>query len=224
MDYETLLNKTHTIIDNLNFLDNNITQLKKKSNVVHKVYQRLEANKILINDPRNTYLIFQINMLKNENGYYKNMYDIVISKYSTEIYELNEYLVMVLLTLHKLEIDNAEKNQQIFHKIMSVKNVGQINYGKINEIINAIINNLKLIEEFVKLFEEYISRTIQKNKKNNIHNNNFELSVSNKKESILLEYRKYCDKFERIINYFTKCTNSINYQINNSQILKFFLT
>ena len=44
-----------------------------------------------------------------------------------------------------------------------------------------------------------------------------------KKESIILEYTKYCDKFIKIIDYFKECSESVINQIETSQLLKFFL-
>lgn len=224
MDYNSLLTNTNIIIENLNLLDSNITQLKKKVSSINKVYQKLLGNKILVNDTNNTYLIFQTNILKNEHSYYKTIYELVITKYSKEVYELNEYLVLILLALHKLEIDKPEENQQIFHKIMTIKRDGQINYGKIKEIINAVVNNLKLIEDYITLFNNFVEEIKRKNRRHNIHNNNFELTIINKKENIMVEYQKYCSKFKRIVTYFTESTNAIIHQINNSEILKFFLT
>ena len=61
-----------------------------------------------------------------------------------------------------------------------------------------------------------------KNKKDNIHNNNFELNAKYK-ENILLEYNKYCDKFIKVIDYFRECSDSVIDQIETSKLLKFFL-
>ena len=80
-------------------------------------------NKILVNDAQNTYLVFQTNILKNEYTYYKKLYDLVIAKYANEIFELSEYIVMVLLSLNKIEVDNLEKKRNIFNKIINVKKV-----------------------------------------------------------------------------------------------------
>ena len=62
------------------------------------------------------------------------------------------------------------------------------------------------------------------NTRANIHNNNFENSILNKKKTILMEYQKYCDKFIKLIEYFRQCSASIMQQIDTSDFLKFFLT
>ena len=48
-----------------------------------------------------------------------------------------------------------------------------ISYGRLNEIISSTINNLKLINEFIELFDDYISKTKNIYQKNNIHNSTF---------------------------------------------------
>ena len=73
-------------------------------------------------------------------------------------------------------------------------------------------------------FNKFVDQTLQYNQKTNIHNNNFENTLVNKKNTILLEYNKYCDKFIKLIDYFKKCSQSIIQQINTSEFLKFFLT
>jgi hypothetical protein len=223
MNYEEIQQKTQLIINNLNSLDGNVGKIKTKIRKINSVYKKLAANKILVNDAQNTYLVFQTNILKNEYAYYKKLYDLVIAKYASEIFELSEYIVMVLLSLNKIEVDNLEKKRNIFNKIINVKKVPNISYGKLSEIINAIINNIKLIDEFIKLFDNYVKKTLSVNKKNNIHNNNFELTITNKQNTILLEYNKYCNRGIKTINYFKDCTESIMAQINTSKLLEFFL-
>lgn len=224
MDYHDIQTQTNIIINNLNFLDGNVSKIKKKISLISRVYKKLEGNKILVNDANNTFLIFQTKILKNEYGYYKSMYDLILKKYSSEIMELGEYIIMVLLSLHKLEIDTLEAKTNIYNRIIHIKKPSSISYGKLNEIINSTINNLKLIEEFIDLFNKYVKKTLHQNEKSNIHNNNFELTILNKKESILLEFKKHCDRGIRVIDYFKKCSDSIVDQINTSKVLQFFLT
>ena len=85
MDYEKLKTDTHLIIENLNLLSNNVVKIKFKIGSINKIYKSLESNKILINSASNSYLLFQSNVLKNEYSYYKNLYDLILDKYSKEI-------------------------------------------------------------------------------------------------------------------------------------------
>jgi len=221
MNYENITDKTNIIIDNLNFLDKNISKIKKKIGSINKIYTDLEKNRILILD-KNNYLVFQTHILKNEYSYYKNIYSIILNKYSNEVFDLSEYIIMILLSLHKLEIGKCNQDN-IFNKIIHVKKIKNITYGKLNETINSTINNLKLLDEYIKVFDDYVNKTITKNTKHNIHNNTFESTIKTKKEMILLEYNKYYTNFNKIIEYFKECSESVINQIDTSKLLSFFL-
>ena len=67
--------------------------------MINKVYHRLSTNKILVNNPENTFLLFQTSILQNEHQYYKSNYDLILKKYAMEVFELSEYINMVLLSL-----------------------------------------------------------------------------------------------------------------------------
>ncbi len=223
MDYSPILGNTKNIIENLNFMEGNVSKIKRKIGVISKVYQKLEKNKILVNQSKETFLVFQTNILKNEYKYYQNLYQLMIQKYAEEVFELSEYIVMVLVSLNKLEIDNSEKKTNLLNQMITLKKPQHINYGKLNEIISATVNNLKLVEQFIKLYEGFLNKTLKNNEKANIHNNNFEVTIKSKKESILLEYQKYTQRFEKLIQYFKNGSDSIVNQISTSEVLKFFL-
>ena len=72
MDYDKLKNNTNIIIDNLYILNNNVSKIKKKIILIKNIYLKLQNNKILINDSKNSFLIFQATILNNEHNYYKN--------------------------------------------------------------------------------------------------------------------------------------------------------
>jgi len=225
LDEETnnLVKQTSIIINNLNLLDKNIYKIKKKITKVNKLYLRLEKNKILVIDPNSNYLKFQLSVLKNECIYYKNLYTLLLNKYANEIYELSEYIYMILVSLNKLEIEKDEEKTNICNKIIHIKKTSIISYGKLNEIINSVINNLKLINDYIKLFDSYINKIVSNNKVQNVHNNTYEISIKNKKESIILEYNKFYNKFLKIVSYFKECSDCTIDQIDNSKLLKFFL-
>ena len=222
MDYNNMLSNTELIIDNLTNLDINITKIKKKISMINKMYNKLEKNKILTID-KNSYLIFQTQFLKNEYMYYSNIYNITIEKFAFELYDISEYITLILISLDKLEIEHVNEKSNILNKMIHVKKVKQINYGKLTEIINSTITNLKLINDFNKLFDSYIKKTQTKNKDLNLHCNTFEINIVNKKNTILLEYNKYMDKFNKLLEYFKECLTAVNDQIDTSKLLDFFL-
>ena len=221
MDYNSLNDKTIKIISNLQILIYSINILKKKIILINKINSKLDKNKILKQELNNN-LLFQSYILKNEFTYYTNIYNIIIEKYSKDLYELSEYILIIIISLNKLKI-NIEKKKIIIDKIIYKKKIITKKSGKLNELISNIINNLKVVDEFIYLFNSYIIELKKENTKNNLHNNNFEINIKYKKEKILLEYNKYCDKFIKIINYFMECSDSVINQIETSKLLKFFL-
>jgi hypothetical protein len=223
IEYTEISKKNDVIIENLNLLDNNINKIKKKITNISKIYKNLESNTILtINN--NNFILFQTKILKNEFFYYNNLYKMILDKYTNEIYELSHYVIQILHSLNNLEIPDKNGKSNIYNKIIRVNKTNNVNYGKLNEIINGTINNLKIIDEFINLFNNYINKVSKKNDKDNIHNGNYEISIKNKKNNILMEYNKYYSKFKITIDYFQKCSETVIHQIDNSNLLKFFLT
>ena len=82
---------------------------------------------------------------------------------------------------------------------------------------------MKLVDKFIKLLDDYIEDLKKQNDNKNLHSNNFEINIKYKKEVIVIEYKKHCDKFVKTINYFLECTNNITDLIETSNLLKFFL-
>jgi len=222
MDYICLDEKTNKIMDNIETLNSKVTIIKRKILTINNVNQKLEKNKILKQD-ENSNLAFQSVMLKNEFSYYLNIYNFTKSKYSKELKELSEYIIIILVSLNKLEIGNDEKKKEIFNQIIYAKKSAKKTTGDLKDIFNNIINNLKLVDKFIKLFDEYIKQLKTQNNSKNLHSNNFEININYKKEIITIEYNKYCDKFTKTINYFLQCTDNVINQLDTSNLLKFFL-
>jgi hypothetical protein len=222
MDYKSLDDKTSTIVSNLQVLNNNISLLKKKIQMINNINSKLEKNKILKQDS-NSNLSFQSYMLKNECSYYTNIYNIIIDKYSKELFELADYILIILVSLNKLEIENNDKKKNIFSKIILTKKFTKKTSGNLKQLFTGIINNLKVVDEFIQLFNIYIKQIKSQNNNKNLHSNNFEININYKKDLITIEYKKYCDKFIKTIDYFMECSNCVINQIETSKLLKFFL-
>ena len=47
----------------------------------------------------NNNLLFQNNVLENEYNYYKNHYDLILSNFCIQLYELNQNILYILLSL-----------------------------------------------------------------------------------------------------------------------------
>ena len=224
MNFEEITNNNSIIINNLSYLEQNIQRINTKNVQINYVYKKLESNKILVCEPENSYLYFQLKMLKNEINYYKNIYNFIINKYYYELYKLSEYIIIILISLNKLEIDSIENKKTLFNKLINIKKEQTINYGKLTELVNININNIKLINEYLSVFNNYIDTLIKSNTKDNIHNSSFELTIETKKSNIKIQYNNICSKFNKIIKYFMECSNSIFNQVKSSDHLNFFLT
>ena len=89
----------------------------------------------------------------------------------------------------------------------------------INDIFHAIESDFRSGSLSLPLF----NKTVSNNNFQNVHNNTYEISIKNKKESIILEYNKFYNKFLKIVSYFKECSDGVIDQIDNSKLLKFFL-
>ena len=223
MNFKELSNDNDTIVKNLFYLEKNINKINNKILQINSIYKKIEGNKILVCEQEHSYLYFQLKMLKNEINYYKNVYNFIINKYYYELYEVSSCIIIILVSLNKLEIDNTENKKNIYNKLINIKKEQIINYGKITELVNITINNIKLINEFIIIFNNYVDNIIKSNTKDNIHNSSFELTIENKKSYITIQYSNICSKFNKIIKYFMKCSDSVYKQIESSNHLKFFL-
>tara|TARA_B100000787_G_scaffold19682_1_gene13565 strand:+ start:269 stop:952 length:684 start_codon:yes stop_codon:yes gene_type:complete len=221
MDYKEVLKKTKKIIINLHKLNNNVHKLKKKIIQLNKINSSFKNNTNFKQEENN--LVFQSDILKNELKYYNNIYNIFLDKYSKDLYELSEYILIILISLTKLEIENKSSINSIFSKIVYTTQITSLSSEKLKEIINNIINNLKIIDEFIALIEKYLEKLSINNKTKNIHNNNFELNIQYKRDSIILEFKKHCDKFIKSLEYFRDSSETVINQIETSKLLNFFL-
>ena len=130
MDYNSLDQNTNKIIENIEKLNDKISLIKKKFQTIDSVNQKLEKNKILKQDI-NSNLAFQSIMLKNECSYYFNIFNFTKSKYSKELSDLSEYILLILISLNKLEIGNKEKKKNIFNEIIYHKKSSKKTSGEL---------------------------------------------------------------------------------------------
>ena len=109
------------------------------------------------------------------------------------------------------------------NKIIKVSYQKNINSSKITELVSIILNNLKLCNDFIKLFEKFIITSHQKNRKKNIHSKNFKINLMNKKNHIDLETKKYTEQLESLISYFYEFSQGIDLQVDKQKLLHFFV-
>lgn len=219
--YKEILKQTNNIIINLNKINVNIHKLKNKIIQLNKINSSLENNKLYKSVEMNS--VFQLDILKNELRYYNNIYFIFLDKYMTELNAISEYILIILVSLKKLELENKNSIERLFNKIIFTKNTSNTNSDKLKELINSIINNLKVVDDFINLIEYYLEELSFNNKKNNIHNDDLELNLKHKRNALLLEHKKHFDNFLSSIYYFKDSSDTVINQIETSELLNFFL-
>jgi hypothetical protein len=219
-DIDNKINNINSITNNLNEIINNI---EENIQLINSIYMDYEYNKNLNLNNTNSYLKFQVDLLNNEKKYYTNIKNFLIKKFIDELYNLSENVIIILTTMNSLDINLSDEKKKIFDKILKFKKQKNINSIKIIETVNIITNNLKLIKNFIDLFDTYIVNNESINTKNNIHINNFKINLISKKQHYELEYVKCLQQFNELVNYFNRLSQSIDKQQQNQDILKFFL-
>ena len=208
-----------TIFNTINNIEGVVEKINKKIINVKQVIQKFENNKNLSLDQTNSYLTFQINLLTNEKNYYNSIKNIILDKLYSEVLEIYNYVTMILTSIENLEIEHQEDKHNINKKIVIYKKEDIIDCSHMLMLINITINNINLIKSFVDLFEDYIQKTFKQASEDNIHCNNFNSTLENKKNHIFLEYKKYNTQLEELIKYFVDCTE----YIENQEIINFLI-
>ena len=223
IDQQDIDKKINNINNTTNILNEIINNIEKNIQLINSIYMDYEYNKNLNLNNTNSYLKFQVDLLNNEKKYYTNIKSFLIKKFIDELYNLSENVIIILTTKNTLDINLSDEKKKIFDKILKFKEQKNINSIKIIETVNIIINNLKLIKNFINLFDTYIVNNESINTKNNIHINNFKINLISKKQHYELEYVKCLQQFNELVNYFNRLSQSIDKQQQNQDILKFFL-
>ena len=207
-------------IDNLNNIINNIN---KKVETINTIYMNYEYNKNLNLNQTNTYLKFQVNLLNNEKTYYSNIKKLFIKKFTMDLYNILDHVIIILVSMNDLDIGFKDERKKIFGQILRFNKIRDMNKAKVIELLNVTINNVKLIKKFTNLFEKYIENNVKTNIKNNIHSKSLKINLMNKKKHYDLEYNTYLEQLIELINYFDDYSKSINKQQENQDILNFFV-
>jgi hypothetical protein len=131
---------------------------------------------------------------------------------------------MLLSSIENIKIDQEAEKKSILKKIFALKKFKKrMETSELLELINSTLHNLELINEFVKLFDVYIKDTITKHKRENLHLNNFKANLEHKKNHIVLEYEKFSNKIEELVEYFLAYATELSKQLEHQKILDFFV-
>ena len=164
IDENDINNKTSKIFLTSQMMDTKIGQIKRKIKEINEIYMNYEFNKNLKLKLTTSYLRFQVEILNNEQLYYRKVKNIYIKKFVNELYNISQFIILILISLDNLDIDREIEKKNIMKKILRVKRVKNMNIGKITELINVTLNNLRLTNNFIKLFDgkDFINRKLIK--------------------------------------------------------------
>lgn len=218
---DEIISKFNKIVDSIDKLNDSINNINTKINEINKIYMRFEFNNTLELKKTKSYLKLQVDLLNNEKKYYLQIKKIILNKISDDIYEISENTLLTLLSLDNINIEKKSEIQNIINQVEKIKKIKVIDCNNIFELLNKTLKNLKLINDFLKLMSLYINEVVGESKKNNIHTNNFKISIMNKKNHLLIEYTKYCDQLKELIDYFLNCSESINIVLKKQNLFKF---
>ena len=220
-----IYDNVNTICACFDKLDANIQRINSKVNEITEIYFKYSYSMSNDINETNSYLKFQIELLKNERAYCENVKQNLKEKFVKDIHGIAEMLVMLMGSLESIYIDNKADKDNILKRVTSIKkmNTNQ-ETSEIIELFNATLHNLDLLHEFIQVFDKYIVETIEKYKRDNIHCNNFKVTLKSKKHSIALEHQKFINKIQELVEYFLKCTKELNLQLENQKLLDFLVS
>tara|TARA_B100001093_G_C26752301_1_gene981726 strand:+ start:115 stop:807 length:693 start_codon:yes stop_codon:yes gene_type:complete len=224
LDENDINTKTTYIMKVLNKIDSKIEEIHKKIKDINHIYMQYEFNKTLKLSQTSSYLKFQVDYLFNEINYFKNIKKYFIKKFVDELYSISDCIILILISLDNLDIGYIDEKENIMKKIIKVTVQKNINSSKITELVNSLMNNLKLSCDFIELFNTFIVTSHNQNKKKNIHSNNFKINLMNKKNHFDLESNKYREQLNILISYFYSFSESIDLQLDKQKLLHFFIS
>ena len=220
-EISTKINKILSSIKKIEFF---IEKIKNKIAEINTIYIEFEFNKNLAFTKTNSYLKFQVELLNNEKAYYTKVKKTIVSKLSAELYEISEYIILILISMENLDINRSDEIKQIMSKIIKIKKKEKYNSSQLVEMVTSTNHNIQLVNDFINLFDAYINSLELISKRKNFHCNTLKLSLQNKKNHINVEYNKYCEQLKETLNYFVGCSDAISFQIDNNKLLSFFIS
>ena len=221
---DAISTKINKILSSIKMIEFFIEKIKNKIAEINAIYIEFEFNKNLAFTKTNSYLKFQVELLNNEKAYYTKVKKTIVSKLSAELYEISEYIILILISMENLDINRSDEIKQIMSKIIKIKKKEKYNSCQLVEMVTSTNHNIQLVNDFINLFDAYINSLELISKQKNFHCNTLKLSLQNKKNHINVEYNKYCEQLKETLNYFVGCSDAISFQIDNNKLLTFFIS
>ena len=213
----------------MNEIDNNIQKLEafhdsitKKESDIKRLSSKLKNKNFFDLKDSVANLGFQKSIIKNEKNYSKELKRIFIEKIYNELYLLAESILMFVSSIDSIEFDDSNKNT-IQKKISKIKPVSyeNLNIKNLFHLINCISNNMDLIKQVIVLFNKYITDTQKTIQENNFHCKTFSTNLLNQNNHITVEYNKYGNQLNKIVEYYHEFSKYIEHQVVNHKILEF---
>ena len=213
----------------MNEIDNNIQKLEafhdsitKKESDIKRLSSKLKNKNFFDLKDSVANLGFQKSIIKNEKNYSKELKRIFIEKIYNELYLLAESILMFVSSIDSIEFDDSNKNT-IQKKISKIKPVSyeNLNIKNLFHLINCISNNMNLIKQVIVLFNKYITDTQKTIQDNNFHCKTFSTNLLNQNNHITVEYNKYGNQLNKIVEYYHEFSKYIEHQVVNHKILEF---
>ena len=221
---DNISTKINKILSSIRKIEIFIEKIKHKIAEINAIYIEFEFNKNLAFSKTNSYLKFQVELLNNEKAYYTKVKKTIVSKLSAELYEISQYIIIILISMENLDINRGDEIKQIMTKIIKIKKKDKYNSSQLVEMVNSTNHNIELVSDFLTLFDDYVDSLDNISKQKNFHCKTLKLSLSNKKNHIVLEYEKYCEQLKETLNYFVGCSDAISFHIDNNKLLSFFIS
>jgi len=141
MNEEEINEQIKEINNTIKGLEETLNTIENKIEKINNIYMSYGYNKNLNLNKTNTYLKFQIDLLNNEKLYYNNVKKIFLKKFTTDLSDISENIIIILVSMNDLDIGFIEEKKVIFKKILKFTKQKELNDIKMVEQINVTIKN-----------------------------------------------------------------------------------
>tara|TARA_Y100000816_G_scaffold291333_1_gene282395 strand:+ start:2850 stop:3923 length:1074 start_codon:yes stop_codon:yes gene_type:complete len=205
-------------------LNSKLSILSNKVDKIKVLCSNLNNKKTLYNDDHINNLVFQANLISGDINYLSTIKKTFLNKFHNDIFNLANNIILFISSITNLEIDDNDKEKNhIIKKVTTIKKINDVNIKLIEVYLESILKNLSLVDDVCLNFTNYINKINNKINTEHFHCNNLNITLSNKKNNILLEFNKNRDSICRLLEYYANFTNHVEKQINNLKISDFCL-
>lgn len=205
-------------------LNSKLSILSNKVDKIKMLCSNLNNKKTLYNDDHINNLVFQANLISGDINYLSTIKKSFLNKFHNDIFNLANNIILFISSITSLEIDDNDKERNhIIKKVTTIKKINDVNIKLIEVYLDSILKNLSLVDDVCLNFTKYINKINNKINTEHFHCNNLNITLSNKKNNILLEFNKNRDSICRLLEYYANFTNHVEKQINNLKISDFCL-